>query len=506
MKNSMRPSARAVRRGISVLVLAAFAAAPCVAAPREQRQESTRSFDRTVSVMPAQALRVEHRHGDVRITTHARSDLRVQAVIRVSADSERDAAQFLERVQIEMLDTPTAVTVRTIYPEHEWSRRNISYAVDYTLLMPEKMPLDVHNSFGSVAVSGAKAGISVVNAHGTLTVADITGRSRLENSFAATEASRMNGDVTITGSNGDVSATTIAGALEVTCRFGRVAVGAVRGAALVGNSNGQVEVADAASATITNSFGAVTVRDVGTANISNSNGAVRVTGVRGPATVKTSFAPVTMATIAGAVDVTNSNGDVTLKDVSAAADIRSSFGRIEVQGVKTGVRVTTGNSSVRVIDVQGPVTVKTSFGLIAVERVRGAFTADNSNGGVEAADVRGAAQVNTSFGPVTLRDVEGAVNVRNQNGAVEVTPLAQAGRCHNITVETSFSPIRVHLPQAGYNVAARTSFGRIRTDVPITVTGSTGEGTLSGTIGAGGCSLQLTNANGDIQIAGGAAQ
>jgi DUF4097 and DUF4098 domain-containing protein YvlB len=138
--------------------------------------------------------------------------------------------------------------------------------------------------------------------------------------------------------------------------------------------------------------------------------------------------------------------------------------------------------------------------------VRGAFTADNSNGGVEAADVRGAAQVNTSFGPVTLRDVEGAVNVRNQNGAVEVTPLAQAGRCHNITVETSFSPIRVHLPQAGYNVAARTSFGRIRTDVPITVTGSTGEGTLSGTIGAGGCSLQLTNANGDIQIAGGAAQ
>ena len=56
------------------------------------------------------------------------------------------------------------------------------------------------------------------------------------------------------------------------------------------------------------------------------------------------------------------------------------------------------------------------------------------------------------------------------------------------------------LPEgAGYAVNARTSFGRVNTDLPILTTGMT-EGTLIGTIGKGGCKLDLANANGNISI------
>jgi hypothetical protein len=58
----------------------------------------------------------------------------------------------------------------------------------------------------------------------------------------------------------------------------------------------------------------------------------------------------------------------------------------------------------------------------------------------------------------------------------------------------------VALPDgAGYAVNARTSFGRVTSDLPILTTGVT-EGTLTGTIGKGGCKLDLANANGNISI------
>jgi DUF4097 and DUF4098 domain-containing protein YvlB len=145
--------------------------------------------------------------------------------------------------------------------------------------------------------------------------------------------------------------------------------------------------------------------------------------------------------------------------------------------------------------------VKTSFGLVAAERVRGSLTVDNSHGGVQATGVAAGVDVKTTFGPVVLRDVGGKVDVRNQNGAIEAAVAASTSSgCQDVTLTTSFSPIQIQLPQAGYTVAATTSFGKIHSDVPITQTGTLGEGRLSGTLAGGGCALQLTNSNGDIRI------
>ena len=73
--------------------------------------------------------------------------------------------------------------------------------------------------------------------------------------------------------------------------------------------------------------------------------------------------------------------------------------------------------------------------------------------------------------------------------------------CRDISLKTSFSSIRVAIPEGvGYNVSAHTSFGRVNTELPITATGSMGGDSLTGTIGAGGCQLQLSDSNGNIGI------
>jgi len=130
------------------------------------------------------------------------------------------------------------------------------------------------------------------------------------------------------------------------------------------------------------------------------------------------------------------------------------------------------------------------------------LTADDSNGSVTARNVKGDAGVTTSFAGVTLESIGGRIRVDNQNGAIAVTAVRPASGCRDISLKTSFSSIRVRIPDGlGYNVSARTSFGRVSSDLPVTATGNIGGDSLNGTIAGGGCQLQLTDSNGSIEIA-----
>jgi hypothetical protein len=138
---------------------------------------------------------------------------------------------------------------------------------------------------------------------------------------------------------------------------------------------------------------------------------------------------------------------------------------------------------------------------VTVQRVNGHLTIENSNGSVTANSVKGDVGARTSFGSVTLDDVAGAITVDDQNGTVVVSTARTSHGCKNITIKTSFAPIQVHIPEdAGFNLTARTSFGHINSELPITTSGQIGGDSLNGKIGNGGCALSLTNSNAAIEL------
>ena len=53
---------------------------------------------------------------------------------------------------------------------------------------------------------------------------------------------------------------------------------------------------------------------------------------------------------------------------------------------------------------------------------------------------------------------------------------------------------------AGYTVDARTSFGKIKSELPLTIAGSPSSELLNGRIGNGQCPLSLANSNGGIEL------
>jgi hypothetical protein len=506
------------------------------------QQEVTKDFQKTLPLPSGQSFRIENKFGEVRLHGESGREVKISATIRVQADSHDQAQSFADKIRIDVEQSSAGVQVRTNYPEdiRNWfGRRNASYSVDYEIAVPAEAPAFVKNSFGNITASGLRARSEFDNSHGSLNVRDV-GPSRLNNSFGSIELSGASAEVSINDNNGSIQVSDVKGALDLHNRFGGITVRNIQGAVTIIGGNGGILLSDAGSANVTNSFGGVEARTIrgdliihdnngnvdvsaiagaldvtnsfgnitfsdvkGRVSCTTSNGRVKGTAATGPSvTIRDSFGALELDNISGSLNAETNNGKITARSIHGAVELKSSFGAIEASDIPKGIRAITGNGGLNLTDIGGDTFAKTSFGSVSVERIGGNLTVENSNGSVTAKTVKGDALVTTSFAGVTLESIGGKITVNNQNGGIFVTAARPASGCRDISLKTSFSSIRVHIPEGlGYNVTARTSFGRISTDLPLTSTGSIGGDSLTGTIGSGGCQLQLIDSNGSIEIA-----
>jgi hypothetical protein len=529
---------------ISGLLCAALlcTAGPSRAASSGQEQVS-RDFHQTVSLGAGQSVRVEHKFGSVNLHGEPGREVKISATIRAQASSHEEAESFAQKIKIEVQQTSEGVRIKTIYPDEEksWFRssKHSSWSVSYDIGMPADAPVAVRNSFGSVDVAGVHGAADIENGYGTLTVRD-AGTGRWTNAFGSIELNGAAGNTSISDNNGSVQAADVKGTLEVRNRFGSITTKNIQGAATITGGNGTVTLLDAASANITTSFGSVDARNIrgdlsvrdnngnveissigGAADVTSSFGNVTFTDIRGrlncttnngrvkgssvtgaSVTIRDSFGNIELDTISGALDAETSNGKIYVRDARGSVTLKSSFGAVEATNIPKGIRAITGNGAITLTDIGGDAFAKTSFGSVSIERINGNLTVENTNGSVTARNVKGDAGVKTSFAGVTLESIGGRITVDNQNGAISVTAMRPANGCRDISLKTSFSSIRVRVPDGlGYNLTAKTSFGRISSELPVTSTGSIGGDSMNGTIGSGGCQLQLTDSNGSIEIA-----
>jgi hypothetical protein len=520
-----------------------FTAKPMRAANPAQEQVS-RDFQQTVTLGAGQSVRVEHKFGSVRLHGESGRDVKISATIRAQASSHEEAESFAQKIKIEVQQTSEGVRIKTIYPDDEkkWfhSSKHSSWSVSYDIGMPSDAPITVRNSFGSVEVAGVRGIADVENGYGTVTIRD-AGAGRWTNAFGSIELTGVGGNAIVSDNNGSVQVSDVKGTLEVRNRFGSITARNIQGAATITGGNGAVTLTDAASANITTSFGNAEARNIrgdilvrdnngnveistiggaadvtssfgnvtfsdvhGRVNCTTNNGRVKGNSVTGGSvTIRDSFGNIELDTISGALDAETSNGKISVRDARGSVTLKSSFGAIEASNIPKGIRAITGNGAITLTDISGDAFAKTSFGSVSIERISGNLTVENSNGSVSARNVKGDAGVKTSFAGVTLDAIGGRITVDNQNGAISVTAMRPAsGGCRDISLKTSFSSVRVHVPEGvGYNLTARTSFGRITSELPVTATGNIGGDSLNGTIGSGGCQLQLTDSNGSIEIA-----
>jgi hypothetical protein len=436
----------------------------CSAVTAQGREEAQRDFRKTVALPSGRMFRIENSNGNITVRTQSKGEVDIHAIIRCSANGASEARNFCEQIQV-VVDEGSSLSVHTQYPSN-WNSRNLSYSVHYDIAMPETSPLEVRNRFGAVSVANLHASGVIRNNNGAVTLSGARGRQEIENSFGDVEVRANEGDLSIRNGNGAVTASDITGTLDITNRFGRIHVTHAGRGVTIHSNNGEIQVENVAGMTsVGNSFGGVSVADTKSdVTVQNQNGEVRATDIAGTADLRTSFGRVTFSHIGKMLSVHAQNAVISGDTVGESATVETTFGGVDIRDVKGGARVTCGNSPIKLSNVGGEVYAK------------------------------------TSFAPVTIGNVGGPVTVEAANSSLTVEERP-AQKCQPISLNTSFGTIHLTVPNGvGYNVTAKTSFGRIQSEADMTVSGDIGGNVLNGKISGGGCDLKLTDQNGSINI------
>ena len=305
--------------------LALFLAAPALGA--EGR------FDRTLQVTGPVSLHIQTGSGDITVRTGAVSKVIVVGRIQVSEFFDERAAEKVRRLVANPPITQMGDIIRIGEIRDPELRRNVS--ISYEVTTPPQTYLASHTGSGDQRVEGLRRGVNVATGSGTLTLADLAGRTEVETG---------SGDIEISGVQGRVKASTGSGTLRA-----RGIAGPFWGH--TGSGDVTLEQSAAEEVEVETGSGEVQVRGARRAlKVTTGSGDVRLEGQAGDAWNASTGSGDVVLHLSGGFDLQarTQNGSVSVG--LPMQDFTSD--RHETRGKAGGggnpVQVTTGSGDIRV--------------------------------------------------------------------------------------------------------------------------------------------------------------
>jgi len=263
---------------------------------------------------------------------------------------------------------------------------------------------------------------------------------------------------------------------------------------------------------IDNDFGDVNVEKVdGALEVKTNSGRVDVKAVRAGTKnidLYSGFGSTYLDQVSGAdITVQSNSGTIDVQEVRATKDMElsSDFGNVKFDnGSAASLTVSTQSGSIDLssVNISGELTIKNDFGDINLEQVKAKSYDTNTNSGSIIIDgAQGSVKAHTGFGNITVKNAESAtLDLNTQSGSIEFIGSLGDGP-H--TIHSDFGEIEVSIPaDSALNVDFKTEFGRIRSDIPVTITltGELNQNQQTGTINGGGSQFNASTKSGNITI------
>jgi DUF4097 and DUF4098 domain-containing protein YvlB len=169
---------------------------------RNNGPEQTERFSRKVKIDRDGRFTLANISGDITVTTGSGDEVSIDAVKRTRGDKSE-----LGRVQIIVDERGGRVDVKTdhgMFDRRDRDNRTDHASVDYTIVVPASVSVDLHSVSGGIKVTGV---------HGSLRSETISGNVTITDAPRLEAAKTVSGDVMLTGitTDGDLTASSISG-------------------------------------------------------------------------------------------------------------------------------------------------------------------------------------------------------------------------------------------------------------------------------------------------------
>jgi DUF4097 and DUF4098 domain-containing protein YvlB len=222
--------------------------------------------------------------------------------------------------------------------------------------------------------------------------------------------------------------------------------------------------------------------------------------------VRSGFGEIKLDQVNGdGIDVQSNSGEISLEAVQATGDISldTDFGAIDfIGGSARSLTAKTNSGEIRLetLQIKERVEASSDYGGVTLNKVTAlSYDLHSNSGSLTLVGASGAVKMRTDFGDVSLSDAEDVtVDLKTNSGSVDFA--GSLGDGPHI-IKTDFGPIRLQLPKtSALTVDLETDFGRVKSDLPISLTGDQDNGHWVGDINGGGVKLEAKTNSGEITI------
>ena len=216
----------------------------------------------------------------------------------------------------------------------------------------------------------------------------------------------------------------------------------------------------------------------------------------------------------GDVEISSQHGDVATSDINGKVTLNLASDSARVSQVSSDVSVQGRADDVSLSDIKGAARLSGEFDTIKLSKIAGAVSfksartdmefskldgdLDMDSGDMRASDLTGPFRLQTRSKDIQLSGISGDVRLQNENGAVEV----HMNKLGSMQVSNRNSDIQIYLPdKAAFQLDAHSRGGEIESDFEgLKIDNGDQQGIATGTIGAGGPHLVITNEHGGIEL------
>lgn len=217
--------------------------------PTAQAEKYTFTLHKEFPSETNPSLKVENTSGEIKIESHPENKIIIDAFKVVEADNFGEAEKLADQIEIIIEKHQEELDIKTQYPSLKsrsfWDRvfsfdwKSSGY-VDYRIMVPEKIRLDVSSISGEVKISNITGEVEASSTSGDLSIKRINGALNLETTSGDVEVSMIEGDVTVSGTSSDLKMFDIKGNVDISSTSGNVSAEGVVGSIQIDNTSGDL--------------------------------------------------------------------------------------------------------------------------------------------------------------------------------------------------------------------------------------------------------------------------
>ena len=338
-----------------------------------------------------QKLLVINEFGNVRVSKGEGKEISIKANIKIRNNDGEFAKKVSDSV-VKITDESTLKVESDIQKYLEDRTKISGINVNYTILIPEGIEVEINNKYGNVSA------------------ADITKNT------------------TIGCTHGEISVDSVKGNLETRNSYGDIDVSNVLGDTKIYNRNGNIDVKGVNSLKIENEYADITVKDVkSNAEITNKNGNIKLDNVGGNAVIDTKYSEVDVINVSGSLRLSDENGNISIKDIGKGINIENKYGNISIINPKDSVTISDKNGNITLESseaLKGNVDIVNEYGDIDLsipKSQEGNFSIYTKYGNINSSlNLNIKKDTNEESIEQKIGNKNTNINIRNRNGSISI--------------------------------------------------------------------------------------